>query len=359
MCFDLIHTKAMKTYYLKLSTSQWAWGASAHWRLYYSLKTFGKKCSTYINAAHEITKREQSQDFKRRPHSRQNSSRYRHTSTPDHLNFFSDSDGQLLSDSEVNEIIRKNETSVDFSNNDDEPQHQQQQQHHVEKCEINQLGSNEPNEDQVFVTQSECENGLLFGVLDGHGGATFGEYVKTRLPYYLHLSLATKVLNPSIKPASLVENLINKSHPKEDEYWLKSLESYIKDSLLIQETSNQLSSSSIPYIKNPLRQLLGPNIISAADDEQESKLSYDKAIKEAFTRLDTDMMEELFKLSNDNQLDRQNAGLANSGSCALVAYLLGKELFVANLGDCRAVLGSSRNGLWTAVQLTHDHTAGM
>ena len=38
-------------------------------------------------------------------------------------------------------------------------------------CETNQLASNEPNEDELFVTRSKVSDGdVLVGVVDGHGG---------------------------------------------------------------------------------------------------------------------------------------------------------------------------------------------
>lgn len=43
------------------------------------------------------------------------------------------------------------------------------------------------------------------------------------------------------------------------------------------------------------------------------------------------------------------------GACAATAVVKGSDLYVANVGDCRAVLGS-RGGVATA--LTSDHTAG-
>ena len=46
---------------------------------------------------------------------------------------------------------------------------------------------------------------------------------------------------------------------------------------------------------------------------------------------------------------------ARGGACAVTALVKDGELYVANVGDCRAVVGS-RNGVATA--LTSDHTPG-
>jgi len=49
-----------------------------------------------------------------------------------------------------------------------------------------------------------------------------------------------------------------------------------------------------------------------------------------------------------------------AGSCALTAYCVRKTLFVANLGDCRAVLGrkvENYPNTFEATQMSNDHTA--
>ncbi len=45
----------------------------------------------------------------------------------------------------------------------------------------------------------------------------------------------------------------------------------------------------------------------------------------------------------------------DSGACALVAYMHGSSLLVAGAGDCRAVLGTTREGVLSAVALSTDH----
>jgi len=52
-------------------------------------------------------------------------------------------------------------------------------------------------------------------------------------------------------------------------------------------------------------------------------------------------------------------GLSLSGACALLAHVIGDHLFVANAGDCRAVLGRCENANtteeWSAIPLSKDH----
>ena len=45
-------------------------------------------------------------------------------------------------------------------------------------CETNQLASNEPNEDELFVTRSKVSDGdVLVGVVDGHGGKGISKFI--------------------------------------------------------------------------------------------------------------------------------------------------------------------------------------
>jgi hypothetical protein len=50
-----------------------------------------------------------------------------------------------------------------------------------------------------------------------------------------------------------------------------------------------------------------------------------------------------------------------SGACTLLTYVMGNHLFVANAGDCRAILGRRKKGdqheEFEAIQITKDHTA--
>ncbi|TVU25975.1 hypothetical protein EJB05_28499, partial [Eragrostis curvula] len=60
-------------------------------------------------------------------------------------------------------------------------------------------------------------------------------------------------------------------------------------------------------------------------------------------------------LKTDSELLAQQQG-ANGGACAATAVVTGGCLYVAHLGDCRAVLGRTAGGGATAVALTADHT---
>jgi len=75
----------------------------------------------------------------------------------------------------------------------------------------------------------------------------------------------------------------------------------------------------------------------------ESGTSPGKALEECFRRLD------------EGFAQRHSQEGCNAGATACVALLCGREIFVANAGDCRCIVGSY-NG--EPVQLSTDHTTG-
>ena len=333
-------------HHVKASSRQWAWGPTAHWRLYFSLKTISKRCASFIAATNNANT---SQDRRRRPNSR-NQNRSRHTSNFGESQYrFPDLSEVTLTDNDVNDMIRENEVTVD-----EFPDLQV-----VEKCEINQLKSNNPNEDQVFLTQSSSREGLLVGVLDGHGGSVYGEQMKARLPYYLHTSLIdrSKIVDPSTLD---IESSVKYLHSDEEyiiensinsDIWVEKVASYMKE-LIESDSVNVSNSPQHSPLTASLLQMIGKG------EGEKKTVNHGKAIKDAFLKLDQDVIDELLHLADTNKLCRESCQLATSGCCALVAYIIENNLHIANLGDCRAVLGSNKDGNWRAVQLTYDHTAG-
>jgi len=56
-------------------------------------------------------------------------------------------------------------------------------------------------------------------------------------------------------------------------------------------------------------------------------------------------------------VDEHHLAAVYSGSCVITAYCVGQYLFIANCGDCRAVLGRRIQGKIVPIQLSNDHTA--
>ena len=63
----------------------------------------------------------------------------------------------------------------------------------------------------------------------------------------------------------------------------------------------------------------------------------ENALEKAFLRLDNDISEEALTAKGENAA--RTLSVAMSGAVTIVAHIDGPHLHVANVGDCRAVLG--------------------
>jgi pyruvate dehydrogenase phosphatase len=109
-----------------------------------------------------------------------------------------------------------------------------------------------------------------------------------------------------------------------------------------------------------------------ANSKEERIKSVSLAIQNAFTRLDSDILEgritsidmpssSWFSWWTNQKVDTalivKNLRNAMAGSCALLAYLEGKQLYVACTGDSRAVLGTrGLDGSFSALEMSVDQT---
>jgi pyruvate dehydrogenase phosphatase len=109
--------------------------------------------------------------------------------------------------------------------------------------------------------------------------------------------------------------------------------------------------------------------LTPAKSKEERIKSVSLAIQTAFTRLDKDLLEGRivsFDLPSpswwssqkvDTGLIIKNLRNAMAGSCALLAYLEGTQLYIACTGDSRAVLGRRRlDGSFYPVEMSVDQT---
>ena len=183
----------------------------------------------------------------------------------------------------------------------------------VERIDINALASNDPIEDQHFETLLQKKGPVLLGVLDGK---SFVRYNVDRITDW-------------------VNN--NEGH------W--------------DPTCGIIVRQHLPaYIENHLKNDKSiPNALKKAFDTLDSDLLNlpRQAIKD-FDHLDPS---EIANLPLEIRLHARDViWPALTGSCAVVAYLDGSDLYVANTGDSRAVLGvRDKNGGWSAKALTDDH----
>ncbi|KAJ3258961.1 [Pyruvate dehydrogenase [acetyl-transferring]]-phosphatase 1, mitochondrial [Boothiomyces macroporosus] len=90
-----------------------------------------------------------------------------------------------------------------------------------------------------------------------------------------------------------------------------------------------------------------------------------KALEDAFVAIDSDIINGSlpYLTSNDHKSIIKNLQAVRSGCCAVVALINKSDVYVANSGDCRAVLGRKRayqrNGEpagYQTIELSEDHT---
>jgi len=93
--------------------------------------------------------------------------------------------------------------------------------------------------------------------------------------------------------------------------------------------------------------------INTKSVNQNTIIQISDALTKAFLKADKDFLE------TNKSLKNFEAGAA--GACTIIAYILHTEsadyLFIANAGDCRAVVGKGVNNNVTPVVMSRDHTA--
>lgn len=196
----------------------------------------------------------------------------------------------------------------------------------MKSYESNQLASNSPIEDSRSEAVSLLTRGLLFGVFDGHGGPACGQVVSKRLMRYLAANLCSRNVlrehfQQNVSSGPLVTYLNNKFEFVNEvkELYEESFDKFINE--LLQESGER------------------SNVLDG--------------FERSFLRLDQDISTEA--TSNPNP---RTMAVALSGSCAVVAHILGSTLSVGSVGDCVAVLGTlSDTGQWIATKLTNEHNA--
>ncbi|XP_030645473.1 pyruvate dehydrogenase [acetyl-transferring]-phosphatase 2, mitochondrial [Chanos chanos] len=207
----------------------------------------------------------------------------------------------------------------------------------VLRFDSNQLAANSPLEDRRSAATCLRTPGALFGVFDGHGGHACAQAVSERLPYYVAVAMMPQASLEELEVA--MENLrpvppILQWHKHHNDYnYRESAELYVK------------------HLRVFWQELLD-------GEEHGDGMSPGDALSYAFQRLDTDLSLEA-QVPLASELMRSTAVQAAFAGCtACVAHVSADGVYVANAGDCRAVLGvQEEDGSWEAVPLSRDHNA--
>lgn len=200
--------------------------------------------------------------------------------------------------------------------------------------ESNQLQSNDPLEDRMFVAHVRGSDMYIFSVIDGHGGHQCAHAIKHRLPYYLAMYL-------------LSDADITWRSPLSRSSWVVPISGDEYNQWLIKHVFDIRTAESFMFRYK--RRLMASSGISKLDPQQQ--------IIQAFEDLDDDLGTEAIPDGQKITKDTVNRLLAaTSGACTATAIVNNGMLHVAGLGDCRAVLGTqTAGGGIKATVLTEEH----
>ncbi|KAL4122207.1 hypothetical protein QTP88_014580 [Uroleucon formosanum] len=196
----------------------------------------------------------------------------------------------------------------------------------VKAYETNQLESNSPIEDARAEAKCLLTSGMLFGVFDGHGGASCSHVITKRLFDYICVSLLPKPL--------LLEYLESGSQLVE----------------MRNETFDLVGELKTLYAKS-----LKSYVLKLINESQENQFKMKDALEKAFLQLDEDIMAEA-SLNINSEVNNLTLNVGLSGSVACVAHIDGPHLHVASTGDCLAVVGVyTDEETWIAKVMVEEH----
>lgn len=160
---------------------------------------------------------------------------------------------------------------------------------------------------------------MLFGVFDGHGGASCSHVIAKRLFDYICVGLLPKPL--------LIE--------------------YMKSGNQLVEMRNE-TFDLVNELKTLYAQSLKSYVLKLINDSQDHQFKMKDVLEKAFLQLDDDIMAEA-RLNTKTDVDNLTLNVGLSGSVACVAHIDGPHLHIASAGDCLAVVGVyTDNDTWLA-----------
>jgi len=217
----------------------------------------------------------------------------------------------------------------------------------VKSFETNTLRSNNPIEDSHSEAFLNHDDGYLFGIYDGHGGAACGQVTAKRLQNYVAAGLLSKQdLEIHLKSIELVLSGHSTSCTPVLQTVIRAFNEQFE---LVQDLRDIYLKSYYEYLCQLQKSF------SCSDEAINENI--DKVLINAFNALDTDMSREAFPCPK-NGVNMKTLTVAMSGCVAALAHIEGPHLHVASSGDCTAVIGSlSENETWLAKKLTVEHNS--
>ncbi|CAF0949056.1 unnamed protein product [Adineta ricciae] len=241
---------------------------------------------------------------------------------------------QRLSSHEATKILRTHEASVTLEASCP-----------VKYYQVNYLGANNPPEDRQAQAriQSSNSNTYLFGVFDGHGGPWCSDAIGHRLFEYIAVSLHSPNDLETIMQKGKTIISSNRQNPR-------NLSSLLLHSYYSPYKDVRSSKTKELHQINLLKHI--EEVYTSFDADN---TDINSALESAFVKLDRDICAEAIP-TPPQQVNEDLLHISTAGSCACVALVKDTDLYIANCGDARAVLGTTDNhGNSIAVSLSNDH----
>ena len=185
----------------------------------------------------------------------------------------------------------------------------------ISSIHVNFLSSNKVMEDCHTVHLCPQTGAALLSVIDGHGGSLCSEHIK------------------------------------------QSITTHVADHLSRTEVNVKL----LDIFDNHEGELSHMSHISAMRDPDTEKIR--EELKNSFVNLDNEISQEALDAIKIKQVGtgynqrQQNIQRALTGACVNALLLYGRDIFIANTGDCRSVLGrKKKDNSWVSIPLSTDHT---
>jgi pyruvate dehydrogenase phosphatase len=172
----------------------------------------------------------------------------------------------------------------------------------------------------------------LFGVFDGHGGPWCSDAVGQRLFEYIAVTLhPPNDLQRIMQEAKRITNSSpSHSHDKTTSNTITSL--------LLHSYYNPYKDTRSSKIKEIHQMNLLKHIEDAYTTFDSDNTDIVNALESAFIKLDRDICSEAIPVGAQ-QVDEDLLQICTAGSCACVALVKDADLYIANTGDARAILG--------------------
>ena len=198
----------------------------------------------------------------------------------------------------------------------------------VKSFDVNFLSSNSPIEDRFVAGISDGLGAAMFSVIDGHKGHQCAQYLQKHLLQCVSTVLWTEAnlaSNSDLKVLMDMDSLTNL-----DDFLSAD---YLKKPWF--ETQASLSTSAI-------ERCLNHSFVSLDNDISNAGLADVKMVLQGHS-FTADMKERVMRAIN--------------GACVTMSLVQNSDLFVANTGDCRVVLGQKVDNMWRAMPLSVDQNA--